>query len=260
MKDSPSKRRWVYVTLILMLFALISFTALPLISSIAQESQSPSKTASAVTEDQTRLARAALGYQMVLEKEPNNENALRGLLDIELQQNDLAGAVPPLEKLALLHPQQPDYLLLLAQLKQQLQDYSGAATAYRTFLASHPYDLLALGGMVNILMMQNREQEAISLVQNALQEAAEVKDDSKDITGIQLLLGQIYATQEHYQEAIAVYDQAISDNNNDFRPLLAKALILQKQGEVNQAQSLFQKAVKIAPAPYKDQIKQMVEE
>jgi len=55
---------------------------------------------------------------------------------------------------------------------------------------------------------------------------------------VQLILGQVYATQQRVTTAIAVYDQAIKANNQDFRPVLAKASILNQQ-ETEQAKKVF---------------------
>ena len=43
----------------------------------------------------------------------------------------------------------------------------------------------------------------------------------------------------------------------DFRPVLAKALVLQEQGDNDAAQPLFDQATTMAPAQFKDQIQQM---
>jgi len=67
------------------------------------------------------------GYEAVLEREPNNENALKGLVQTRLDMKDYAGAIPPLEKLVKLIPEQEKYQELLSQLKQQtnhIQDHS----------------------------------------------------------------------------------------------------------------------------------------
>ena len=107
MKASLSNRRWLSIGLILMLFALLSFSIMPLLTSILQSQHSSGQShLSAVKQEE--LASQALGYQMVLEREPDNQAALRGLLDTRLQQGDLKQAIEPLEKLAQLNPQQSD--------------------------------------------------------------------------------------------------------------------------------------------------------
>ena len=148
------RSRWVYIVLGLMLFSLVIFSGLPLVSSIVSGNQLASNSDSTIAtfsnQELVQLAAEASGYEKVLEREPDNETALRGLLEIRLQQKDLPGAIAPLARLAQLHLNQTEYTILLAQAKQQVKDYEGAAAAYRQILANHPGDILALGGITNL--------------------------------------------------------------------------------------------------------------
>ncbi|HAC64592.1 MAG TPA: cellulose synthase subunit BcsC [Cyanothece sp. UBA12306] len=262
MKTPQNKRsRWIYGVLILMLLALISFSMLPLVSSIVQARQPQNGKSSALSEQEAKLENEALGYQLVLEREPDNQNALSGLLEAKLRLGDLPGAIAPLERLAQLNPQQPDYSILLAQAKQQLKDYEGSAAAYRSIIASNPGEIRALKGLVDLLLLQSRGQDAINLVQNTLTEASEKQSQGSpesntfDLTSLQLLLGEIYSSQNRYDEAITVYDQAIKTDTDDFRPVLAKGIVLREQGKEEAAQTLFKDAILLAPVQYKEQLK-----
>ncbi|MEC4893244.1 MAG: tetratricopeptide repeat protein [Oscillatoria sp. PMC 1051.18] len=267
MAGSQQKRnRWLYLVLLLMLVVFLGFWTLPLITAVLQENQFVGRTTAESSlnlsqEKQTELETEAKGYQLVLQREPGNATALRGLVEVRLQQGDLQGAIESLEKLAQLNPQQTDYLVLVAQAKQQVGDYEGAAQAYKTILASKPGDINALQGMVNLFLAQNRPEAAIGLLQDALKTATQAENvngaSTVDPTALELLLGQVYASQQRYAEAIAVYDRAIEENEDDFRPVLAKALVLQQQGKIQEAKALFTTAISLAPSKYKDQIKQM---
>jgi tetratricopeptide (TPR) repeat protein len=265
MKASLSNRRWLSIGLIVMLFALVSFSMMPLLTSILKSERTSEQSHLSQVEQQ-KLASQALGYQMVLEREPNNQTALRGLLDTRLQQGDLKQAIEPLEKLAQLNPQQSDYLLLLAEAKQQIQDYEGATGSYRALLASHPEDLRALTGLTNLFQSQNRHIEAISVVKDtinrALKSTAQPGDPASliDIVSVQLLLGKIYFEQKNYPEALKAYKQAQQIDVNDFRPILASAIVLKEQGKNQEAQPLFQDALSRAPFAYREEIKSLAEE
>ena len=206
MKSSKTKnRRWIYAALVLILLSLISFSILPLISSIVQASQG--EQASLVTPETTRLENEALGYQLVLEREPDNENALLGLLENRLTQGDLEAAIAPLQRLAQLNPKQPDYSILLAQSQQQLKNYPEALNTYQQIIVANPGDMRALKGMVDVYLEQNRSQDAIKLVQQTLNQAlAQQSNESADksvfnLTSLQLLLGEIYGEKEKYDKA-----------------------------------------------------------
>ena len=257
---TQSKRRWwVYVLLVFMLLALVGFSILPLLSSIAQQqTDDPAAVVASPSPNRSQLEAEASGYQLVLEREPNNETALRGLLKTRLNQGDFERATVPLEKMAQLHPEQADYAVLLAQVKQQLGDAQGAVNAYQTVLALQPGNFEALNQMTNLLLQQDRAEKAINLLQGTLKTALNGDSfDAEKFTLVQLLLGLVYERKERYSEAIALYDQIIATDPQDFRPLMAKALVLQKQGN-EQAQALIDQAVSLAPPAYQEQIKALV--
>ncbi|MBW4577901.1 MAG: tetratricopeptide repeat protein [Aphanothece sp. CMT-3BRIN-NPC111] len=238
---------------------------IPLLGSFLKENQ-PSANATSVpnqtlsSAELAELQSQARGYELVLQREPDNRTALRGLLDVRLQLGDLKGTLEPLEKLASLNPEQTDYMVLLAQAKQKIGDREGAAQAYRTILASKPGDMNALQGLVSLLVQQKRPEAAIGLLEDTLKISTQVNQNqpaSVDVASVQLLLAQVYFNEQRYAEAIAIYDEAIKSNIQDFRPVLAKALVLQQLGKSVEAKPLFKTAVSLAPAQYKDQIKQM---
>jgi tetratricopeptide (TPR) repeat protein len=81
-----------------------------------------------------------------------------------------------------------------------------------------------------------------------------------DIVSVQLLLGKIYFEQKNYLEALKVYKQAQQIDENDFRPILAQAIVLKEQGKNQEAQPLFQNALVLAPFAYRQDIQTLVEE
>lgn len=73
-------------------------------------------------EDLTQQLQAqARGYEMVLQREPENQIALQGLVEIRLQMKDFEGTIEPLKTLVKLNPQQDQYKTLLATVKQQVE-------------------------------------------------------------------------------------------------------------------------------------------
>ncbi|PZV20306.1 MAG: cellulose synthase subunit BcsC [Snowella sp.] len=264
MKASPTKRSpWVYLGLFLMIGALLIFSIAPLVSSIVQQSRMDNAAATPLDANSRRLEAEALGYELVLEREPNNVNALQGLLENRLRQGKLKEAIAPLERLSQLIPEQIEYTLLLAQTKQQLQDYEGASNIYRNLLASNPLDIRTLKGLSDLFILQKRDAEAIQTVQNAITQAIKLRGsdpseaNSANVTSVQLLLGEIYLQQNRVNEAIALYDNTSQMNPDDFRPILAKAIVLNQQGQTKAAEPIFQQALLLAPTQYKETIKQM---
>ncbi len=66
-----------------------------------------------------RIASQKKGFEIVLQREPNNVMALQGLVDIAIQTNNLSEAIPPLQKLIELNPKEQGYVTLLNEIKQR---------------------------------------------------------------------------------------------------------------------------------------------
>ncbi len=265
---SQSRNRWmVNAVLLLAVLAFVGVSMIPLISVFndtqpsTQESGS-NRSSSASSDQKSKLQDAARGYEQVLQREPNNETALRGLIETRLQLIRLGGSdikevIEPLERLAKQKPEQTRYAVLLAQAKEQIGDREGAAQTYRSVLENKPGDLDALQGMVALLLDQKRPEAAIGLLQDTLNTAAQankIQPGSVDTVAVQVLLGNVYDSQKKYAQALNVYDRAIKNDKQDFRPVLAKAMLLKEQGKTEEAKLLFTRAAALAPAQYKDEI------
>ncbi len=265
---SEARNRWVVkIILVLALVAFIGVSMLPIIQALSDgQGSSPNSATtqgnSSVSSQKSKLANEIQGLEIVLQREPNNQATLRSLLERQLQllqlgEGNLQGIIGTLEKLAKLNPDQTKYAVLLAQAKQQANDKEGAAQAYRSVLETKPGNLEALQGMVMLLLEQKRPEAAIGLLQDTLSQATQankIEPGSVDVVAVQLLLGNVHTSQKRYGQALAAYDMAIKNNKQDFRPVLAKAMLLKEQGKVDEAKPLFTTAATLAPAQYKDEI------
>ncbi|MHC5596164.1 MAG: tetratricopeptide repeat protein [Nostoc sp.] len=272
---SQTRNRWiVQVVLALAILAFVGVSVIPIIGAFNNTPPSSQNTASTKgslpsTDQKSKLEDEVRGYELVLQREPENQTALKGLLQARLQllsqkdksevkPADIQVVIEPLEKLAKLNPEQSEYSVLLAQAKQQIGDREGAAQAYRSILSTKPGDLKALQGMVALLMSQQRPEAAIGLLQETLSKATQantIQPGSIDTVAVQVLLGSVHASQKRYAQASSVYDQAIKKDPKDFRPVVAKAMLLKQQGKDAEAKPLFDNAAALAPAQYRDEIK-----
>lgn len=259
------KRNRILVSSVLFVasLAFLGLMFLPVVGALQGGSRvssaSPSPVASPAGQEE-EMAAQARGYELVLEREPDNQTALRGLLEIRIRQGNVEGAIAPLTRLSELNPEQTDFQVLLAQAQQQLGDPEAAARVYRDILSRQPGEMNALQGLVGLMMSEERPEAAIALLQDTLRIADEqnqAQPGSVNQTSVQLLLGQVYAEELRFDEAIAIYDQAIATAGQDFRPILGKAIVLQAAGRDNEASPLFEMASALAPAQYQDQISQL---
>lgn len=252
-----NRHRWVInLVVAVSLLALTGFSLFPIFNLVLDGGTAVATEPNHLSTAQTSQIQAqAQGYTQVLQKEPTNQVALKGLLNARLQLGDVKGSLLPLEKIAALNPQTPDYTVLLAQTKQYLGDLEGATASYRTVLAIQPQNINALQGLVSLLIDAKRPEAALGVVQTALNTVVA----NTDATPLKLLLAQIYLTQQRNADALRIYDASIAANQEDFRPVLAKALVLKQMGNLTQAQSLMATAVNLAPSEYKDQINQLAQ-
>jgi len=271
---SESRNRWIIrVVLAFAVVAFVGVSIIPILTEINKPKSSPQNQSAgdnklSSSAQKSKLEDQVRGYESVLQKDAENQTALKGLLEARLQllsqksqgevkPADIQAIIEPLEKLAKLNPQKSEYGVLLAQAKQQIGDKEGAAQTYRTILTTKPGDLKALQGMVNLQLSEKRPEAAIGLLQESLAAATQantIQPGSVDVVAVQVLLGSVYAFARNDTQAIYAYDQAIKKDAQDFRPVLAKAMLFKQQGKVDEAKPLFDSAIALAPAKYKDEI------
>lgn len=242
------QRWWLKLVMVIGGAAFLGLGVLPYLDNLL-----PETSASKPTPTDERVS-AAKGYELVLQKDPNNTYALRGLLEIRLQEKNLKGAVPLLERLAELHPQVSEYAILLAQTQAELGDKEAAVKTYRELLQRQPGNLLALVGATDLLVQLGRPAMAESLLQQSLKK---VNPKQADMTGIQIQMARVYLAQGKVPPALALLDQLIQQNPQDFRPVFAKAQTLKAIGKTKDAQPLFTKAAELAPPEHRDEIKRL---
>lgn len=273
--QKKSNRWLVWVFVVVAVVALVGFSFGSIFDSILSSQPSPSPSAppptpgttpspTAISEmEKKNLQDLENGYLQILEQEPDNPDALQGLASTRSQmikaglktEKDL---IEPLEKLVELNPEQTQYQVLLAQTFQKMGQRENAAQTYRNVLATQPGNMDALQGFVNLLVEEQRPSTATELLQTTLENAPKANQanpNSINETAVKLLLGQVYATQKQYDQALGVYDKLIAADPKDFRPVFAKAILLKEQGKTKEAGILFNSAEELAPGQYKDQIK-----
>lgn len=104
---------------ILTIVGIASFmgsTVFGVISGIQQKHQHPQSSNGTI---ESTLQQQARGYELVLQREPNNQVALEKLAIAKVHLKDTKGAIALMEKLVKLHPDRQDYKTVLEQVKKQ---------------------------------------------------------------------------------------------------------------------------------------------
>jgi len=91
------------------------------VSTIYKSMHTPKQVDASLT-SVSSLQQQARNYELVLQREPNNQMALEKLSLLRLRLEDVKGSVAILEKLAKQHPDRKDYQVLLQEMKQKQPD------------------------------------------------------------------------------------------------------------------------------------------
>jgi cytochrome c-type biogenesis protein CcmH/NrfG len=100
---------------------MVSFGGSMLFGGVNTIKQAWEKPKQAVVQSaETELQKQVKGYELVLQREPNNQTALEKLSMIRLRMGDNKSAIALMERLVKLHPDRQDYQAVLADVKKKM--------------------------------------------------------------------------------------------------------------------------------------------
>jgi predicted Zn-dependent protease len=117
-QDSQSRKRTVRVMTVIAITLFLGHTGYYMGKGLFSPPKKAAPPEAVTTEAKSRLKTQEQSYLTVLEREPENQIALEGLLIVQLEMNDAEGAIETLEKLVELNPGQEDYQEYLQELQQ----------------------------------------------------------------------------------------------------------------------------------------------
>jgi cytochrome c-type biogenesis protein CcmH/NrfG len=118
-------------TKVFLIVAGIAFLTSSLLGIGGLMGSSPSKTAQTKNDPQSQNAQLKLeenGFLAVLQREPNNQTALKGLIQIRMSTGDVTGTKTALEQLVKLNPTNQQYQEFLTALNKQIADTKKVGT------------------------------------------------------------------------------------------------------------------------------------
>ncbi|MEA5567122.1 tetratricopeptide repeat protein [Anabaena sp. UHCC 0399] len=106
------------IVTIVSVIGFVGSTVFAVVPAIQQAIQNP-QPVTTTTSLESSLQEQAKGYDLVLQREPNNQIALEKLSLVRVQLKDFQGAIASLEKLVKLHPDRQDYKVILEDIKKR---------------------------------------------------------------------------------------------------------------------------------------------
>ena len=168
------------------------------------------------------------------------------LLELLVALDRKAEATALLESMADRDPQRWELRLLLAELRRDQGDRSGAAREARQLLHGRPDQIEALQLLSLLQLEQGQTAQAIQQVQAVFNRQSQPRPQPAAMaTG--LLLAELLERQGTPGQAEAMLVKLATAFPSDQRPLLARALVLQQRGQVKQAQALLNQARALQP-------------
>eukprot|EP00854_Cymbomonas_tetramitiformis_P018747 gene18747-22387_t len=199
---------------------------------------------------------AAAQCQVTLTESPEDADALEGTAVAYATLGEYKKADEFLEKLVAVTPDNVDAWRLQGEVRLASNDLKGAAEAYKKGLERAPESLDLLRGLTETLKENGKQAEAVALLLSK-QEAAKARgntgvggpaDAPVDDMQVSLLLGKLYSGWSgHASDAATVYDNLITEYQDDFRGYLAKGALLKELGKAKDADRLFLQARFLAP-------------
>ncbi|XP_042487050.1 uncharacterized protein LOC122067282 isoform X2 [Macadamia integrifolia] len=216
-------------------------------------------------EEKTTLKTRLHEYEAILGNSPKDPVALEGATVTLVELGEYGRAASYLVDLTKERPSDPEAYRLLGEVKYELKDYEGSASAYRSSASvSKTINFEVLRGLTNTLLAAKKPNEAVQVLLQARDQlkmgnlnGGDAQVDANDNLAtevekvdpiqVELLLGKAYSDWGHISDAVSVYDQLISTHPDDFRGYLAKGIILNENGKVGDAERMFIQARFFAP-------------
>jgi predicted Zn-dependent protease len=126
--EQKGKSKLTQVLIIGSGIAFLAGSVLSLSGLIASSLNEPATSKNSAQSQNAQLQAEEKGFLGVLQREPNNQTALRGLVEIRLRRGDAPGTKTALERLVKLNPDNKQYKELLTALNKQVAETKKVGT------------------------------------------------------------------------------------------------------------------------------------
>jgi len=204
---------------------------------LAPASPAPYIQMGAMRLSQKQFGEAEKFYQQALEKDPSSAEGLRGLMAAYIQDKQVEKALAAANEQIAKSPNNSSFYDLLGTvLFESRKDTKGAEAALRKAVELDKNNSNALVKLGKVQIAEGAADQALATYQQS------IKDNPREVT-FYILAGEIYESKSQWDQAKAMYQQALniqSDNPTASNNLAY--LILQQGGNVDLALAMAQTA------------------
>lgn len=183
-------------------------------------------------------------FRLALENEPNNQDALAGLGQVQVRRGRYSDAVPLLERATRVSSQMVSAFQTLGDAHLALGEPEKAATAYRQAVALAPEDVKLRLSLARALMEAAEFGEATSICRQTLRF---VKNDSGRQAQVYRQLGEIYSREGKAAEAVSALYKAAELDPRDAEIARALAAAASRGGLYAEAATACQRVLQLSP-------------
>ncbi|KAL2628722.1 hypothetical protein R1flu_013408 [Riccia fluitans] len=184
-----------------------------------------------------------------LERHPGDLKALQALLYMRLKKGEVKSAMPVVEKLIEMQPEQLEWKFIRAQGFEFVGDLEQARQAFQEILDLKPLSARALQGLAVVMQKNGEDEQALELLAEAVKAAVE-SGQTKEASNLRMLLGQMHTIQGNLDEAMEQYRTVVEQDPQDYRPYLCQGLVYSIIGEEAEAEKQFRRYRKLCPKDF----------
>jgi len=122
------KNKFTKVFVIISGIAFLASSGIGISSMIGESIDRPAQNQNTAQSQNAQLQAEEKGFATVLKREPNNQTALRGLVEIRMQRGDVPGTKAALEQLVKLNPTNKQYKEFLDAVNTQMAEPKNVGT------------------------------------------------------------------------------------------------------------------------------------
>ncbi|KAL4394049.1 hypothetical protein AHAS_Ahas02G0113100 [Arachis hypogaea] len=218
----------------------LHFNSPALAAAVTAAPQPPSPATESSPED-------ASGEEKVSGEENSTVEDLQSLIEAKIRERKFDEAVPMVDRLIEIEPEELDWPLLKAHLRARNNDHAVARNLFEEVLKRDPYNVIALHGLlVAAFELKEPTKDFMPRFEEAVKFLEKEERDS-EARDLKLLIAQVKVLEGELSSALKVYEDLVTKEPKDFRPYLCKGVVYTMMKKKDEAERQFEKFRELVP-------------